>query len=184
VAIERGWPAGRIRPRYIVLEPGKTILQAVRSDSTLGGRIYGVRPLLPIWDAAIQNGFFDRWHGFTGLDLSREIVRPWWYDAAYLLGASAVAMESSTVSSIMKSLESMNPPGRRFEVGPRDFPGLLTALRGGIDVDLEGASGALVNPPNMQVWCLTAGPPPAFESAGLTYDGVSGKASGHLLACH
>jgi branched-chain amino acid transport system substrate-binding protein len=62
------------------------------------------------------------------------------YDAVLLLALAAIEAGSAEPGEVRKALRRVaSPPGE--PVGPRDVPGAAALLRGGRDLDYEGASG-------------------------------------------
>jgi hypothetical protein len=193
-AIEAAW-TGRARPTYLV--PSKldwsmdaSVLDVVGQDPSLAGRIWAANIVSQEPDPTIEAAFLERFQEFTGH--SPALGGQWStdanaYDAAYLLGGAAASLDDDdepTGAAILQRLRRMNPPGAPLAVGPTDFPQLVAALRDeGTDVDLQGASAPLSHPPDVEVWCVSAGPPPSYAPAGLTYRGITDEWIGELKSC-
>jgi hypothetical protein len=184
-SVEASLPAVT-RPVYVVPARGGSLLDAVANDPGLASRIYVVEPTSQDPTAAIADAFRIRFAALIGEPAPVAASTVAAYDGAYLLGAIAASRADDVQLSptlISDSLRRMNPPGTRFAVGPDDFGALVAQLHGGRDVDLEGASGPLTNPPDVQVWCVESGTEPSFRPAGLLYRDVTGEVFGHLVPC-
>ena len=187
-AIEAAWPNSVSPPLYVVMERPNSVLESVAGAPSLAARVIAAETMSQEPDPAIAAAFASRFAAFTGNaehpSIASTVVAA--YDATYLLGTAAGSLDpktTATAAAIYGQLRPLNPPGTRFAVAPDAFGGLLAALAAGKDVDLEGASGPLTYPPDVECYCISPGRPPTYQPAGLRYLGVTDEAMGELAAC-
>jgi serine/threonine protein kinase/ABC-type branched-subunit amino acid transport system substrate-binding protein len=173
--LEKRWPAAeRHRPTYAslaLLTP--ELLEFIGTSTDRRRRLFGVTTV----STTPPNARFVMHYNEVFSDkITRTISPNSTYDAFYLLAYASYALdpdERPTGPALARAFARLVPPGRPIDVGQSGIFDAFAALRGGQNVDLNGATGAMdfdlatgEAPFDQAIVCA------AVDEQGKAYDGV------------
>jgi hypothetical protein len=188
--VEREWPRGKPRPRYVTFSTG--VFPQVQALATASpearARILAIDSVahLP------ANVSLALHYSETFTPLTPENTYGPVYDAVYLLAYATIAVGDGPVTgeSLSRALARLQPPGVPIEVGPTSILAAANALRAGKNVDLAGTTTTLDLDPatgdptsDAEIYCLRAtADRRAVEprGSGVIFDAKTQKLTGRL----
>lgn len=198
-----------VKPFYLVPDgPAKPELwAAVKADSDNGGDLAArIQGTVPGASTPLAQNFFNASYKIkypqvpnedgTLVDSTLVFGMAGSYDATYLLAYSIISTNTNAKSYTGLELArgfAKSIGGAPIDVGTANFSQAVGALRGGLNIDFNGASGPLdfdlatgTAPSNMIIWCVRKNPNTQnFErtdNTGQFFNSVTGQLEG-TYAC-
>lgn len=184
--VEKNWPDTGTpppRPRYLLPDGGEVseLLDLIGQDDNLRARIIGT---VPGKKGPLYNNFRIRFKA-ANQDADPGAFAENGYDAFYLLSYAITATTGEPVDgpTIAKGFSKLVPEGIQIDADPNKINDAFTALKGGGNINFNGASGPLDfdlttgdAPADIDIWCVTRDSKntPIFKSSGQYYDAAKG----------
>ena len=142
--IEDAWGSEGARPLYVAgnsLE-GQAFFEFIGARAERRRRFFGVAaPSTSIANVKFTMHYNEEYSSHVSIDASPASA----YDAFYVLAYAAYAVGDRPVTGVAlaEAIARLVPPGKRIEVGPYQIYDAFETLRGGGNIDLEGAGSTL-----------------------------------------
>jgi serine/threonine-protein kinase len=193
VAIERGWPANRKRPRYMAISTGVLVDESIRQLAVASPEVRS-RILAADTSSKLPANVKLALHYselFTPKLTPATTFGPP-YDAFYLLAYAVVAVGDAPVTgeTLTRAIPRFLPPGQPVDIGPASILAVYNTLRAGKNVDLNGTTTTLDYdvatgdaPADLAIYCLKSSPERRgveIGESGMVFDAKTQKLTGKL----
>jgi branched-chain amino acid transport system substrate-binding protein len=181
--VEKAWPAGSARPRY--LKAGALAPDVVAFIGGSAERRHRFLGLTSESTTEANARFVARYNAAYADHVTRTFSPNSSYDAFYLVAYAALALGDAPVTGVALSgaVSRLVPPGRPIDVGPSAIFDGMNELASGQNIDLNGATGLLDfdlatgdAPVDLAVICADVdarGVSTNVRESGLVYEGAS-----------
>jgi serine/threonine-protein kinase len=188
--VERDWPRGKPRPRYMTFSTGvlAQVSAIAAASPEARSRILAIdSPALVPANVSLALHYSE-----TFTPLTPESTFGPVYDAVYFLAYASIAVGNAPVTgeSLSHALARLQPPGEPIAVGPTSILAATNALRAGKNIDLIGSTTTLDLDPatgdsaaDAEIFCLKATPDRRgveVRGSGVIFDAKTQKLTGKL----